>query len=343
MGGGNKRKAKGAAEDPDGSVWDNIRGPASALIATMESIGWRMSAPYACTTDTGITLNLKKQRPALILDYVEKAVERKVWHHSKMSEEDRIGKDWDYEGDVPWWYPLREMANSKDTAMARAARSVIIGTQWPQARIAKTKEKEKVEPWCKACLPLHEIPGTCQQRHCKCPAYAKNRNDNLGIPARGRLKNNVGGDIFKKNCTLMRRELPKWNRQTKWEPVWGNEAAPKKFRGTIYVDGSGDICRWEPSLSTVGWAAVGMSDEYNKTESRWHGKKHEADEREEIHEESEEEEETCGCKNSGSTAHSAMDGAKNTWGAMASVKGQRKASRKTRCATQEFARRLAHL
>ena len=46
-------------EDPDASVWMNIRGPASALIATMESIGWQMNAPHICTTDTGITLNLK--------------------------------------------------------------------------------------------------------------------------------------------------------------------------------------------------------------------------------------------------------------------------------------------
>ena len=41
-----KRRAQEIAEDPESTAWNNIRGPASALIATMESIGWQMSAPH---------------------------------------------------------------------------------------------------------------------------------------------------------------------------------------------------------------------------------------------------------------------------------------------------------
>ena len=138
-------------------------------------------------------------------------------------------------------------------------KSVIIGTQWTQARIAeKNVEKEK---WRKACEPSTE--GTLQHRHTRCNAYRQVRDENLNIPSRCRLKD-VGGDIFKKYGILMKRELPKRRRQIKWEPKWINEAAPKVFRGTVYVDGSGKMCRWEHTLSTAAWAAVIISDNANQ-------------------------------------------------------------------------------
>ena len=108
-----------------------------------------------------------------------------------MSGEDRTGKDWDYAGDTPWWYPLREIANSKDAAIARAARSVMIGTQWTQARLRAAKVEGIESSRCQACDTGCE--GTLAHRHKDCPAYHRIRNDTMSTDSQRKLRMEEAG------------------------------------------------------------------------------------------------------------------------------------------------------
>ena len=115
-----KKRCRHELEQDGKAPWDRVTGPASAVMATMDEIGWKMLSPTKANTDTGETVDFAKQRPHLISVKVAQAVERKVWHQARMSDEDKC-LQWDYQGNTPWWYPIREMANHKDAATARAA------------------------------------------------------------------------------------------------------------------------------------------------------------------------------------------------------------------------------
>ena len=64
-------------------------------------------------------------------------------------------------------------------------------------------------------------------------------------------------------CLMMKRELPEPPVYQDVQPEWANDNAPKVFRGTVYTDGSGILCRWFKEFSRAAWAAVIMSDNAN--------------------------------------------------------------------------------
>ena len=72
-----------------------------------------------------------------------------------------------WEDDVPWWYPTREIVLGKSRHVVFAAKSLVVGTQWPQARLAEHRVGGTNHQSCKAC-DMNE-KGTLLHRHCEYP------------------------------------------------------------------------------------------------------------------------------------------------------------------------------
>ena len=68
-----------AASDTEQCAWQQVKGPATALMATMRRIKWQPIAHDRWVTDTGEELDLKKTIPYLVGMKVREAVERWLW------------------------------------------------------------------------------------------------------------------------------------------------------------------------------------------------------------------------------------------------------------------------
>ena len=112
----------GDADDP----WEHISGPAAAMIATIETVGWNMSNWHTVVMENCESINLCSCRPALVVTRIHEATERRLWHESEAAQEDTQATG-DWRRDAPWWYPVREIVNAGDQ-LAKAARSVVVGT-----------------------------------------------------------------------------------------------------------------------------------------------------------------------------------------------------------------------
>ncbi len=60
-------------------VWQAVKGPAAAVVATAGRIGWTMHSATSITTDEGRHLNLDLDPPCVIATYVAAAVRRWQW------------------------------------------------------------------------------------------------------------------------------------------------------------------------------------------------------------------------------------------------------------------------
>ena len=58
------------------SVWQNVRGPGAAMIASAWRLQWEVEAAHLLTTDEGRRLDLRKDPPVLVRQEVCQAVRR---------------------------------------------------------------------------------------------------------------------------------------------------------------------------------------------------------------------------------------------------------------------------
>ena len=147
------------------------------MIATIETVGWNISNWHIIIMENGETINLCSCRPALVVARINEATERRLCHESEAAQEDTQATG-DWRQDVPWWYPVREVVNAGDS-LAKAARSVVVGTQWTQARLYKACARGVEAPWCQACDSNAE--STFSHRHRECPEYNTIRNEQLSV------------------------------------------------------------------------------------------------------------------------------------------------------------------
>ena len=102
-------------------LWKHITGPAAAMIATIEIVGWSMSNWHTITMENCETIDMCICRAAIVVALINDATARWLWHESDAAKEDNQATD-DWRNDVPWWYPVREIVNDKDNSTARFAR-----------------------------------------------------------------------------------------------------------------------------------------------------------------------------------------------------------------------------
>ena len=246
-------------------------------------------------TDLQKKINLMNMRPARVMELLTEAIDRKTWHESTHSENDKTGRPVDRTKDMPWWYPVREVINGKDKAIGRAARSVVVGTQWTQARLFYANTKGVHEPTCQACD--EQALGTLHHRHRCCKAYRWIRNEEMSIASQTKMREGVGGNIMATHGLMMKRELPEPPAYEEVQPEWANDSAPRIFRGTVYTDCSGILCRWFKEFFRAAWAAVIMSDNASDLFARtvW-----------DVNADSEQTDSDdggCGCRNSSNACH----------------------------------------
>ena len=163
-------------------LWQVVAVLAGALIAMLKEIKWSMTPWHEMITHEGNKLDVVKARLTWVVQQAKEAVGVKLWHESSMAQQDLDRNQDQPHDDVPWWEPLRKIVNGKDKAIANAAKSVVVGTQWPQARMHDAKMQDIHGYKCKACDT--EEPGTMQHRHCRCPAYRDHRSEYLSAGSR---------------------------------------------------------------------------------------------------------------------------------------------------------------
>lgn len=161
----------------------------------------------------------------------------------------------------PRQYKAFARSEKVDKAAGAAARSVMVGTQWLQWRLASSGAGgiEKADNRCKAC-DGGEL-GALRRRRCLCSPYHQIRDKHLSMESIKKLRAGVGEHIYVKHALMMKKKLPAIPKRQYSHPSCINEAAPKWFRGTIYVDGSGNMCRWLKDLSSAARAAAIIRDD----------------------------------------------------------------------------------
>ena len=109
------RCASARIADSD-NPWEHICGPAGALIATCEQIGWHVPQWNKVETDDGRAYDLTTVRPSLVVDKAGESVERMLWHQSNHADHDNTTSERNWTEDMPWWSP------SERSLMARTGR-----------------------------------------------------------------------------------------------------------------------------------------------------------------------------------------------------------------------------
>ena len=122
--------------------WAHVKGPASAVIATLLRIKWKANAYDKWTTDQGTNIELRTITPYHLSAVIRESVDRFLWETSTLRAKDtpsvtnRIKDDCPRDrNDIPNWALARRTVLGKDKAIGAMARSVCINTQWTQSRI----------------------------------------------------------------------------------------------------------------------------------------------------------------------------------------------------------------
>ena len=120
------------------SIWQHVRGPAAATVASAWRLGWQVHSYSALTTDLGRSLDLTLDPPVVVNREIVRAVRR--WRDAA------VFKRHTHLGDIakahglfmsPIWRALNG-PSGKDLEWTQAARSslrsALAGRQWPQQR-----------------------------------------------------------------------------------------------------------------------------------------------------------------------------------------------------------------
>ena len=116
----------GLAQDP----WKTITGPAGAVIATMDRVGWRLASWRHVHTSTGTSIDLQRTAPS--------EVKRRVIEATRQALLGQVNVPEDIGGELKsgiWLEPIRKVVLGKEAALGGCTRSVAVGGQWPQARL----------------------------------------------------------------------------------------------------------------------------------------------------------------------------------------------------------------
>ena len=115
--------------------WAAVRGPAGAVVATLRRIDWPARSSRVWVTDQGVVMDFLHTSPSSLTVLVDRATER--WLHLRWA---RAAGAPHLAGTL-FLEPLRALIRRAprlgwSSAYARAPRSVVVGAQWPQVRLA---------------------------------------------------------------------------------------------------------------------------------------------------------------------------------------------------------------
>jgi len=152
-------------------LWSVVYGPAAAVYATADRIGWVMESATKIRLDDGSQLDLLMTSPAYVKTAANKAVER--WRWKQVDDRYPALRDGGL-GIGAWWKPILSVlrqANSPSFGYQQkgALKSAIAGRQWAQQRLKQAKLVD--DGSCQLCLDFGREPaaGTLLHR-VMCPA-----------------------------------------------------------------------------------------------------------------------------------------------------------------------------
>ena len=258
------------------SKWSVVKGPATAMVATTERLGWVMDSPHSAIDDLGAKWDFKVDPPAAVKKAVKQSARR--WRMQKLAAE------------VPGLVPNcsdvgavrikdtvvidctataisslaknrseRKEAPSWQAKFRASLTSALCGGQWTQARKASVPKWDVKDPNCQLC---HQERGTLKHRF-NCPKTMP-QNGWPGVPTE--TKEGIE-TIGEKRAEILKLQglacvrVPASKRYPNGHFRWLSEP-PDTSRTDVtwYTDGSSSnpTC---PEISRIGFAIAVVSDE----------------------------------------------------------------------------------
>ena len=271
-------------------VWDSVRGPASACIATLGRIGWdiHISNAWRVWIDRdGNEIDLASFHLYILNKVLHRDIAVMLWSQSTLNHEinDKVG---DLSALGLWLEPTRSVVLGKDKQLGAMARSVAIGTQWSQSRVEQAGYADAGDNKCRLC---NAEVGTLLHRVDKdgCSKMAQYRKEYIGLldeaymdthqpfllRERGLMLNSDKPRTSDPDRQLIRDPVhtvnPKDSIAVKESSLWGPNSDPfdgmylqwvndneRIFFDDTFVDGSGAIVREDDALSQCGLAVVSV-------------------------------------------------------------------------------------
>jgi len=162
------------------SVWNVVYGPAAAVVATAQRLGWEVSAAARFYDDWGSLVDLQVDSPAFVQQVVRASVIRWRWKRVEATFPClAVGLP----GSGAAWRPVCQALFSRNEQKwgpehKGALRSAIAGRQWPQQRLHSAGLVS--DSHCLLCkgMPGGDKPGTLLHRWC-CPALEEFRQEHM--------------------------------------------------------------------------------------------------------------------------------------------------------------------
>ncbi|CAK0868169.1 unnamed protein product, partial [Prorocentrum cordatum] len=241
--------AAAARLGPHSSPWQAIKGPFSALWASLHRVGVDCSNLRGWIFPNGQVVNPLELCPRSVEALVERAVVS--WQMQKISQHFEAPEF--LEG--IWIEPLRSLCFSRLLTASEGAylRSVAIGGQWPQAR-------QHAQGWVESpeCLICHDGDGTLAHRHARCSCI-----EELGTPVPERVAllsaqafHNKLVEIFLERGVLGKPRVPPDLLQWPLQPYYRWEGNPVNLTGDVFVDGS--LYEDLPTYPVAGFSCVSL-------------------------------------------------------------------------------------
>ena len=272
--------------------WAVVKGPAAAMMATAQRLGWHIRDALHAVTDAGVELCFDKDSPTMVVRHVEESVVRWRWRSAAtnvtgLGRAGCGGAEWapveslmgsgkwsalgcDGRTDAHGWYGPDWRGRPTLTVAERGAlRSAVAGRQWPQQRLHQAGLAG--DPLCKLCQACgKEATGTLAHRLIDCPIVANAASANCPTALRQAWQAQHGcgtpqeedggvpeGSSWWQRAIFPMVGWPRLKRQATFEWV---VAPAEPLQGvTFYVDGS-MLDGSDPRVAAVGWAVVAVKD-----------------------------------------------------------------------------------
>ena len=249
--------------------WSVVRGPASALVATLARVGWTLVDAVTAYTDLQEEVSFLRDSPAMVKMLMNQAVRRWRWRVAGL--EVRVG---DGRGEGPLWQPVAELIAAgrwrdpvsmrvevKLAAGERAAlQSAVVGGQWSQCRLFAAGLSDTAD--CQLCAAVGvNVRGSLVHRIYGCPQVearvtaTRPQTVQMQGGARGRggaSEEAEGYGIMEWERGLVRK--PSIARRERVETLeWVVEVRGLIRDAVVFIDGS-QYDAFDEDFLTLGWA-----------------------------------------------------------------------------------------
>ena len=232
-------------------AWDNVIGPAGALIVTAQRINWQVIAHDLVIDHRGRQIDMRSTCPFVIGTMVDEATE--IWLHRQVAHQLKAP----VLSNGIWLEPVRAMVHDKKLKARDRAhlRSTVVGAQWTQAD--KAEAQLVADPFCKKCEIAH---GTLQHRHWECHATFMQRMQFFNtehIPLQAAFAEREREVFWNRGLCPHPRQTVEATSEESQGIVWTTAPEDGTLEGELYTDGARTQHKYKwLSAATCGFAQI---------------------------------------------------------------------------------------